>query len=202
DVRAGEPALRVRQPRVKAQAKDYVRRSQERVIGHPLLERLRGSIGSVHTVERRLLGLLDRWRGRPAAEQGYGPGNVVNLLRILRGDLRGMDMSRLTIRQAYLAAVDTQGGSLAGAHLAETALAEGFSHPTSVALSADGTLLAAASGEVWLWSVADRTALLALPAHGGSVWGVALTADGRLAVSGGADGTLRLWETNSGRSLA
>jgi WD40 repeat protein/tRNA A-37 threonylcarbamoyl transferase component Bud32 len=35
--------------------------------------------------------------------------------------------------------------------------------------------------------------------HAGPVWGVALSADGRLALSGGQDGTLRLWDLATGR---
>ena len=86
-------------------------------VPQPLLERLSGSLGSAAAVERQLLALLGRWRGQPAAEQGYGPGNVINLLRLLRGDLRGLDFSRLAIRHAYLQEVEAQDASLAGAHL-------------------------------------------------------------------------------------
>src|SRR5207244_1277915 len=132
-------------------------RSQEQMLAAAMLGRLAGHEGREGS-ERRLLALLDDWRGRPRAEQGYGPGNVVNLLRLLRGDLRGLDLSRLAIRQAYLAGVDAQDARLAGAHLAETMLSEAFDYPPSVALSGDGALLVAgtSTGEVWLWRVADR----------------------------------------------
>ena len=63
------------------------------------------------------MSLLDEQRGRPLEDQGYGPGNLVNLLRLLRGDLKGVDLSGLAIRQAYLQEVEAQGASLAGAHL-------------------------------------------------------------------------------------
>jgi len=33
------------------------------------------------------------------------------------------------------------------------------------------------------------------------VWGVALSADGQLVVSGGCDGTLRLWKTSTATHL-
>jgi len=56
--------------------------------------------------------LLDNGRGRPSVEHGYWPGNLVNLLRLLRGDLRNVDLSKLTIRQAYLEQVDAQDASL------------------------------------------------------------------------------------------
>src|SRR5262249_42701635 len=93
---------------IKAQGKEDVRRSQERLLGESLLQRLPAD-GDAVGGEQRLLGLLDGWRERPRAEQDYGPGNTVNLLRLLRGDLRGLDLSRLAIRQAYLAEVDAQG---------------------------------------------------------------------------------------------
>ena len=48
------------------------------------------------------MALLDQLRELPPEAQGYGPGNLVNLLRLMRGDLRGIDLSGLTIRQAYL----------------------------------------------------------------------------------------------------
>src|SRR5262249_40689679 len=64
EILAGEPALMANQPLLKATAKDYVRRSQERLIAQPLLERLRVSLGSAEAVERRLLELLGAWRGR------------------------------------------------------------------------------------------------------------------------------------------
>jgi serine/threonine protein kinase len=40
-----------------------------------------------------------------------------------------------------------------------------------------------------------------LTGHTDCVWGVALSADGQLALSGGKDGTLRLWDVASGKEL-
>ena len=203
EVERVQPLLLVEQPLVKAQAKDYVRQSQERLIGAPILQLLTAHYGKDGT-EQRLLALLETWRGRPEVEQGYGPGNIVNLVRLLRGDLRGLDLSRLAIRQAYLAEVDAQDASLVDAHLAAAILADVFSLPLSVALSGDGGFLAAgtSTGEVWLWRVADRTLVAKLAGHTGGVRSVALSADGQLLVSGSEDGTVRLWEARTRRMLA
>src|SRR6266852_2245032 len=155
EIARGQPMLLVDQPLIKAQAKDYVRQTQERLIGEPMLQRLTAQHGA-DEVEQRLLMLLDGWRNRPQAEQGYGPGNVVNLLRLQRGELRSLDLGRLALRQAYLAGVETQDASLAGSHLSEAVLAEAFNFPICVALSSDGASLVTgtAAGEVWLWRVA------------------------------------------------
>src|SRR5207302_1507012 len=102
ELAAGEPVRLLAQPLLKATAKDYVRRGQERLIAGPVLERLLADRGSQPAAERRLLTLLDQLRKRPLAQQGYAPGNLVNLLRLLRGDLRNVDRSGPLIRQAYL----------------------------------------------------------------------------------------------------
>jgi WD40 repeat protein/transcriptional regulator with XRE-family HTH domain len=203
EIDRGQAVLLVEQPLIKALSKDYVRQTQERLIGTPILQRLltRSSRGET---ESHLLAMLDTWRGRSVAEQGFGPGNVVNLLRLLRGDLRRTDLSRLALRQLYLQGVDAQDASLAGTHLSEVILAEAFAYPTAVALSADGELLAAGTptGEVRLWRVADRTPLLTLPGHTGSVPRLSFSGDARRLASFGVDGVVRLWDTESGRLLA
>ena len=67
EVTRGRPVLLVDQPLVRAQAKDYVRQTQE------------------------------------------------HLLRLRRGELRGLDLARLHLREVYLAGVDAQDTTLAGA---------------------------------------------------------------------------------------
>jgi hypothetical protein len=202
EITRGQPKQLLDQPLIKALAKDYVRQSQEHLIGQPILQQLEAEIGDGGA--ERLLALLEGWRNLPYAEQGYGPGNVVNLLRLQRGELRSLDLGRLAIRQAYLAEVEAQDASLAGANVSEALLAEAFNFPFAVALSSDGAFLAAGTseGEVALWRVADRTPLVAVHGHAGTVYGVALSQDGRLLASGSQDETVRLWETPSGRLLA
>jgi WD40 repeat protein len=56
-------------------------------------------------------------------------------------------------------------------------------------------------GTIRLWQVADHTPILSVQANTGVIWAIALSGDGRLVVSGGRDGMVRLWDTRSGAEL-
>ena len=198
------PRLLLSHALVKATAKEHVRQSQERLIAGPLLEGLIAASGGRAEAERSIIEQLSSLRTRSHAQQGYGPGNLVNLLRLLRGNLRGVDLSGLAIRQAYLQDVEAQDASAAGASLTQSVLAEAFAYPSSIALSADGAYLAAGSvkGEVRVWRVLERAAVMAATGHAGAVMGLALSGDGRLLASGGLDGMVKVWETATGELRA
>ena len=73
----------------------------------------------------------------------------------------------------------------------------------ALAASADGRLLLAASlgGAAALWSLPDGRLRAALENDGAPVWSVALSADGAVAWTGGADGRVLRWSTLTGRAL-
>src|SRR5438034_10274796 len=82
----------------QAQAKDYVREIQVRLLVRPLVERLRAELGSDARVEEQCLSLLRHLRTEDSNSACYGPANVIALRKALRSDLRGLDLSRLAIR--------------------------------------------------------------------------------------------------------
>jgi len=53
-----------------------------------------------------------------------------------------------------------------------------------------------------VWELPGGCALGVLEGHTSTVFGVALSADGRLVASGSGDGTVKLWETAGGACMA
>jgi WD40 repeat protein/transcriptional regulator with XRE-family HTH domain len=203
EIEHGRPRLLLDYPLLKARAKDYVRRVQERLLIVPILDHLSYRYGGQRPAELRLLDVLDEQRQRLDQGYGFGHGNLVNLLRVLRGDLRGVDLSRLRIRHAFLQDTEMQDASLADADLSESVLADVFSWPLCLSLSGDGRFLAVGTsmGEVYVWRAVDRALVARWKAHDGMTLSVALSNQAERLVSCSDDGTARLWEPSTGRLL-
>src|SRR5439155_12581775 len=137
------------------------------------------------------------------AIQGCGRANVMTLLTALRGHLRGLDLSQLAIRGAYLQDVEMQDANLSGALLEESVLTEAFDAIWAVAISKSGQYWAAAGrrGEVRLWRGAGQTLHLVWQAHTDIVGSLAFSPDERTLASGSADGSVKLWDVESGAAL-
>ncbi|HEX6557122.1 MAG TPA: NB-ARC domain-containing protein [Ktedonobacteraceae bacterium] len=187
----------------QAQAKDYVRETQVRLLVRPLLERLRAELGSDSRVEEQCLSLLGHMRTEEGDREGYGPANVISLLKALRSDLRGLDLSRLAIRGAYLQGVEMQDATLSGAVMRECVLSEIFDAITAVAISRSGQYWAAISrqGEVRVWREEGKLLHRAWQVHTDTTLALALSPDEHTLASGGFDGSVKLWEIASGALL-
>lgn len=185
---------------IQATAKDYVRHRQEQLVAAQLLERLVTLCRSMDAVELRFMALLDFWRDQPQLMQGYGPGNIVNLLRLLRGDLRGVDLSRLALRGVYLQGVEMHNARLSGASLQDCVVSEACGIVHTVASTPSGSYWAASSinGAVHVWRNGGRTTHLSIPAHDRAVMALAFSPDERILASGSWDCTVKLWDMQSG----
>jgi WD40 repeat protein/transcriptional regulator with XRE-family HTH domain len=199
----GEPQQLRQVALALAQAKNYVREIQVRLLVFPLLERLRAELGANAQVEAHLLRLLAQFRMEDAATQGYGPANVITLLKALRGHLRGLDLSRLSIRGAYLQGAELQDANLARAQLEECVWTQSFDAITAMAISQSGQYWAAAGrrGEVRVWSKEGKLLHRVWRAHTDRVWALAFSLDEHLLASGSLDGSVKLWDVESGAPL-
>src|SRR5262249_58857076 len=70
-----------------------------------------------------------------------------------------------------------------------------------IALSPDGSILAAGGKGVKLWDVRTGKLLRELSGHLKRTQAITFSADGRLLVSGGSYGTTNAWEVATGRHL-
>ena len=78
---------------------------------------------------------------------------------------------------------------------------EGTAPVLRASYSADGmTVIALAGPTAWVWSPQTRRRV-ALRGHRGRVLDGSLSFDGRLAVTGGVDATVRVWDARSGEEL-
>jgi hypothetical protein len=82
---------------IKAQAKEYVRESQIRLILQPIADRLRTTFRNGEILAQHLIQMIDTWREKLPLKPGYVGGNILNLLIYLKQDMSGRDFSQLTI---------------------------------------------------------------------------------------------------------
>src|SRR5258708_7517227 len=182
-----------------AQAKDYVRQSQERLLVAPVLSRLESVHRGRAEVEGRLRSLLSEVRSWAEDTQGYAPANLVALLRVLRGHLRGLDLSRLVLRGVHLEGVELQDASASGSRIHQLGFTETFDAIWAVTVSRSGQYWAAAGrrGEVRLWREFGQTLHLTWQAHTDIVMALAFSPDERRLASGSFDGSVKLWDVES-----
>lgn len=184
----------------QARGKNYIRKAQEQLLLLPVLEQLRQIYPEAASLETHLLGLLDKLRSIDHFAQGYGPSNLLTLLRVLRRTLRGLDLSHLALRNVSLQGVDMQDASLVGTTLRDTTFTEAFDAVRIVVISSDGQRWAVGSrqGEVRIWNEEGKVLHLVWQAHLSDMTALAFSPDGRTLASVSFDNTVKLWNVETG----
>lgn len=194
----------------QAHTKEYIRQTQQRLLVAPLLADLqcvyRGRANgttSFASVEKTLCSLLDQLREWDSYTHGYGPANLIALLRVQRGHLRNIDLSHLSIRGASLQGIEMQDTSLAEAIIRESVFTEAFDAIWAVAISRSGQYRAASSrrGDVRVWHKESQTLHLAWQAHTDNANGIAFSPDERTLATASWDGSVKLWNLEGGTLL-
>ncbi|MBP7962930.1 MAG: NACHT domain-containing protein [Caldilineaceae bacterium] len=168
---------------ILAQAKEYVRASQTRLLLHPVAERLVAQQGkkAAEGQLRRLIGQIRALQLGP----GYAAANLLHLLLGLGADLRKEDFSHLSLRQLYLRGVSLPQTNFAHAEIIDSVFTEPFGLVYCAIFSPDGEFLAVGTGEgaIYLWRTADQQLVQVIPAHSQSInelaFGQHITATGR-----------------------
>ncbi|WP_250121592.1 NB-ARC domain-containing protein [Chroococcidiopsis sp. CCMEE 29] len=189
---------------LKAQAKDYVRDAQIRLILKPVIDQLLTKLESKSNVEGQLRLILSTLQERSPLQPGYTSGNILNLLCQLQIDLSSYDFSNLNVWQAYLQGVNLHQANFSHSDLTKSVFSKTFGSILSVAFSLDGKCLSAVdtTGETHLWQVANVKQLLSWKGQTDWVRAVAFSQDGQILASASfSSHDVSIYEVTTGQCL-
>ena len=184
---------------VNTQSTDYIRSAQVRQIVQPLIHHLIEQFGTQQQLEQQIERLKDALRESPQ-RSGYAAGNLLNLLSWMGASLSDRDFSNLTIWHACLAGKQLHGLNLKGCTFADSVFSETFGSVLCVAMSPDGSMVAAGttSNDIYIWKSPGANSVAVLRGHQGWVRAIAFSPDGQWLASASPDQTVRLWNITTG----
>ncbi|MCB0185176.1 MAG: WD40 repeat domain-containing protein, partial [Caldilineaceae bacterium] len=185
----------------KAQAKEYVRSSQSRMLLQPVAQHLqrRWHRNVLQINLHRLLQTLQQGEQRAT---GYIAANLIHLFQELGLELQGLDFAGLTVWQADLRRVNVRRVNFAWANFAGSIFMEPFSEVRALAMSPDGELLASAtgSGSINIWQMHTFSLVDTLDGHQSTVLSLDFSLDGQLLASAEQGGATIVWRRSASGS--
>lgn len=193
------PLLLDRHALLKTTANDYIRQTQACLILDAIASKLWAAFKDASSLHQHLQHLIQRLRTQ-STPSIYSAGNLINLLRHLKCDLNGLDLSGLHIVHASLQGIPLRQVNFQGATFEKVALTQTFGTIFTVAFSPNSQILAAGDeqGQVNLWRVADGQAVMTLQAHDSWIKSIAWSPDGQTLATSSADRVIKLWNVSDG----
>ncbi len=181
---------------IQATAKDYIRNCQIYLILKPIAKNI-----TAHDIEIKLVQPLQK-KGENITGRDYAVGNIINLLLHLKYDLPGLDLSNLTIWEAYLRGANLHNVKFTNSDLNKCRFSETFGTALSLAYSSKKSI----------WAMGDTKSHIRLRYPEGQQWltmeghtnwvrSITFSCDGKILVSASDDKKVMLWDTEYGRLL-
>ena len=152
---------------------------------------------------------LDLYRGRFSGDDGYALYSLTSILKDVRGDLSGMDLSRLDLSYCSFNGIPLGKISLAsklqGASLNPVNIFP-MGHNSAVVsatLSPDGSRLLTASTDATakIWDEKTGICIVTLRGHNDGLTYACFNNDGGLVLTVSKDMTVKLWDASKGKCL-
>ncbi|WP_019500418.1 AAA family ATPase [Pseudanabaena sp. PCC 6802] len=187
---------------IKAQAKDYIRETQVRLVLKPLADMLRRFFVTEDRTKAYFDRMLSDMREQSPKRLGYAGGNILNLMHCLDIDLSYFDFSNIAVWQAYLQGINLHYVNFARADLSRSVFIRTTGSILSTAISPDSQVLATGlEQEICIWQLSSGKLLFNLCGHTDWVVALKFSSDGSILASGSHDGTVRLWDACTGQCL-
>ncbi len=207
EIKTGKISLLKSHALLKAQAADYVRETQKRLILKPLVDQFEDSDIYIEDQLDKILANLPKprqsQRKPKTPKPSYAAGNILNLFCYLGIDLTGYDFSNLAVWQADLQGMSLHYVNFSYCNFNKCFFTQNFRSILSVVFSPNGKFFATgdSKGEVRLWQVADGKTLWNRREHIDWVWSVAFSHDGKLIASSSDDRVVKLWNARTGECI-
>ncbi|MGG6269136.1 NB-ARC domain-containing protein [Leptolyngbya sp. AN03gr2] len=185
---------------IKAQAKDFIREAQTRLILEPLVRESQQYFRTEASLRQQLDALFNAIQNSPELRLGYTAGNLLNLYRVFKLNLTNYDFSSLVIRQAFLQDLELHHVNFSGSEFLYSSFTQTFGGILAVQFSPDGKHFATSSTncEIQVWQAANKHRMFTLQGHTNWIRYIAFDPTSEQLASASDDGTIRIWDLSNG----